>query len=82
MSTKYPTSAEVAVRNVDMPWLSWVSQADPQWQSDKHWVLEYEFSRRTFFGDPYQRGVYGSSFLKSETGGILLDDSSGKLKEG
>jgi hypothetical protein len=46
------------VTTIQYPWQSIVQQGDPDWARDKYWVLEYVFSGRPFFANPYQRGPY------------------------
>ena len=78
MSSKYPTSAEAAPRSTTMPFMAWIAQADPDFQSDKHRQIEYETTRRFFFGDPYRRGAYAPNVLVSELGGqtLVADDGT------
>ena len=40
------------------PWLVLVTQADPNFERDKHHEIEYEFTGRWFYADPYNRGAY------------------------
>ena len=41
------------------PWLVLVTQADPNFERDKHHEIEYEFSGRFFYADRSRRGAYG-----------------------
>jgi hypothetical protein len=58
MSATYPTTAESAVRNVVMPFMSWIVQADANFQAEKRREVEYETTRRIFYADPARRGAY------------------------
>jgi hypothetical protein len=40
------------------PWLVLVTQADANFQRDKHHEIEYEFSGRRFSADRSKRGAY------------------------
>jgi hypothetical protein len=42
------------------PWLTLVTQADPNFARDKHHEIEYEFSGRRFFADRSKRGAYAN----------------------
>jgi hypothetical protein len=42
------------------PWLVLVTQADPNFERDKHYEIEYEFSGRRFCADRSKRGAYAS----------------------
>lgn len=44
--------------SLQIPWLTIVQDADPDWNRDKSRELEYEFSRRTFFANRGARGAY------------------------
>jgi hypothetical protein len=46
------------VTHNDRPWLVLVTQADPNFQRDKHREIEYEFSGRRFDADRSKRGAY------------------------
>lgn len=46
------------VTTTEMPYLTLVMRADPDWASMKHRETEYEFSKRVFIGDPDHRGAY------------------------
>ena len=52
MWTKFPTVAR--------PWLTLVIAADPNFERDKHHEIEYEFTGRWFYADPYNRGAYAN----------------------
>jgi hypothetical protein len=43
-----------------LPWLSLVTQADPNFERDKHHEIEYEFSGRWFYADRSKRGAYAN----------------------
>jgi hypothetical protein len=43
---------------LEMPWLSLVQQADPDWARRKHREVEYTFDGKVFLADPYVRGIY------------------------
>jgi hypothetical protein len=46
-------------RSVSVPWLTIVTRADPDWQSEQKKQLEFEFSNgRQFFHNPTTRGPY------------------------
>lgn len=50
------------VVRVEMPFLTIVQQADPDWNYHKHHEAEYTFSNgRVFYGDPYHRGPYNTN---------------------
>jgi len=38
--------------------MSWITQADPDFQAAKRREVEYETTRRTFHADPAHRGAY------------------------
>jgi len=46
------------VVSTDRPWLVLVTQADPNFERDKHHEIEYEFSGRWFYADRSRRGAY------------------------
>jgi hypothetical protein len=48
------------VVSTSRPWLVLVSQADPNFQRDKHHEIEYEFSGRRFHADRSKRGAYAN----------------------
>jgi hypothetical protein len=50
------------ITTIEIPWIAVVSRADPDWARFKHREIEYEFSRRNFYGDPYHRGAYSGVF--------------------
>jgi hypothetical protein len=58
MSATYPTTAEAKVVSVLVPFMAWITQADPNFQSEKRREVEYETTRRIFFADPARRGAY------------------------
>lgn len=58
MSFTYPTTAESKVVNVSMPFMSWITNADPDFQAEKRREVEYETTRRIFSADPARRGAY------------------------
>ncbi len=58
MSAIYPTSAESKVRSVSMSFMSWITQADPDFQAARRREVEYETTRRVFYADPMHRGAY------------------------
>jgi hypothetical protein len=44
---------------VDIPWLAFVTRADPEFAAARRRELEYEMSNgRTFTADPTARGAY------------------------
>jgi len=58
MSATYPTSAESKVSTVSVPFMSWITQADPDFQAARRREVEYETTRRVFYADPVHRGAY------------------------
>lgn len=48
------------VTHTDRPWLTLVAQADPGFQHDKHWEIEYEFTGRFCYADRGKRGAYAN----------------------
>jgi hypothetical protein len=52
IQTKFPTTSR--------PWLVLVTQADPNFERDKHHEIEYEFSGRWFYADRSKRGAYAN----------------------
>lgn len=56
MAPLYKPPTQVTTRQV--PFLSLVVQADPNWARGKFFDVEYEFSGRYFYANPYQRGAY------------------------
>jgi len=49
------------VQTVEMPYLSMVTTADPQFERRKHREVEYEVaSGKVYVADPYVRGIYNS----------------------
>jgi hypothetical protein len=47
-----------AVVTCQQPYLSLVSQADPQWAQRKYWDIEYLTDHRPLMANPYERGAY------------------------
>ncbi len=60
MSATYPTTAEAKVTTISVPFMSWITQADPNFQAEKRREVEYEMTRRVFYADPAHRGAYES----------------------
>lgn len=79
MSTTYPTPAQSAPKSTTTPYMSWITQADPDFQAEKHRQVEYETSRRVFTADPYRRGAYDGTYLLSDDGRILLADDGATI---
>jgi hypothetical protein len=48
------------VKNTTRPWLVLVTQADPNFERDKHHEIEYEFTGRVFYADRSKRGAYAN----------------------
>ncbi len=49
--------------NIDIPWLAFVTRADPDFQRAKRRDVEYEMANgRTFMADPTDRGAYFHRF--------------------
>ena len=48
------------VTHSDRPWLVLVTQADPNFQRDKHHEVEYVISGRRYYADRSKRGAYAS----------------------
>lgn len=48
------------VVTTERPFLAIVARADPDFERMKYREIEYEFSRRVFRANPYQRGAYNS----------------------
>lgn len=46
-----------AVVSCPQPYLSLVTQADPNWARHKYWDVEYTFDGRVSYANPYQRGA-------------------------
>jgi hypothetical protein len=46
------------VTTVQMPYLSLVTAADPDWSRRKFWDVEYEMSNKPLYANPYTRGAY------------------------
>jgi hypothetical protein len=49
------------VTAVSIPFVALVTQIDPSWNRWKHWEVQYEFTRRRFFADPYHTGPYNKT---------------------
>jgi hypothetical protein len=47
-----------AVSTIEQPFLSLITRADPGWARGKYWDVEYEFSNKPYFSNPYQRGSF------------------------
>jgi len=50
------------VTTIEIPFLAIVTQIDPSFNRYKHYELQYEFTRRVFFADPYKTGPYSGKF--------------------
>jgi len=48
------------VATTQVPYLSLVTAADPDFERRKHREVEYEFQGKVFLADPYVRGIYNS----------------------
>lgn len=46
------------VTTVEMPYISMVTKADPDFERRKHYDIEYEFDAKVFLRDPYRAGAY------------------------
>jgi hypothetical protein len=51
----------IQVSTVEIPFLSMVTKADPDFERRKHWEVEYEFDAKVFMADPYVRGAYNTN---------------------
>jgi hypothetical protein len=58
MSFTYPTTGESKVVSVSVPFMAWITEADPNFQAEKRREVEYETTRRVFFADRTKRGAY------------------------
>lgn len=58
MAARYNPPTRVV--RVEVPYLTIVQQADPDWNYHKHHEVEYEgfANGRVFYADPYRRGAY------------------------
>jgi hypothetical protein len=76
-----------AVQTIQMPFLAIVQRADPGWARWKHREIEYEFTRREFWADPYTSGPYNPIFdnpvfgeqLVTDTGLTITDDNGNPI---
>lgn len=60
MAPRYSPPTKVTTKEI--PFVALVSQIDPSWNRNKHWEVEYEFTRRRFFNNPYKAGPYDPTF--------------------
>lgn len=49
----------MTTRSIDVPWLSVVQDADPDYHKEKLREVEYRFERKKFYANPAERGAYG-----------------------
>jgi len=69
MSTTTPTTAEAKGTNIQIPWLTLVIRADPDFARARHREVEYETSSaRVFTADPTARGAYNHPLLGFQLG--------------
>jgi hypothetical protein len=47
-----------AVTTLEIPYLSLVVRADPDFEKKKHREIEYQFAGPNFYADPTNRGAY------------------------
>ena len=74
MSTTTPTTAEAKGTNTQIPWLTLVVRADPDFARAKHREVEYETSgARVFNADPTTRGAYDHPLLGFQPGAFQSD---------
>jgi len=55
------------VTTVQIPFVALVAQIDPSWNRFKHYEIQYEFTRRNFFADPYHTGPYNPNNFDNPT---------------
>jgi hypothetical protein len=77
------------VATIEMPFISIVQRSDPSWAHYKHREVEYQFSRREFWADPYIRGPYNPVFdnpveplafaFTDETGAAILTSGGSQI---
>ena len=70
---------------LEVPWLSLVTRADPNWARDRHHEIQYAFTGRTFYCDPDVDGPYNPNwdnpiiplpnYLMTSDGQLILNDN-------
>jgi hypothetical protein len=48
------------VTTIQVAFLNLVTRADPNWAKDKFWEIEYEFTGKNYYANPYIRGAFNT----------------------